>query len=78
MMIEMEVVEPRTKERGQFGAGHSDWKYNYESEPFRMRRKDFWPLQQAEKLLSKFIPNLSHESDGLILQVAFHSSSCCD
>lgn len=33
-----------------------------------MRRKDFWPLSKADKLLNEFIPNLCHEADGLILQ----------
>ena len=33
-----------------------------------MRRKDFWPLHKARYILDKFIPSLSHESDGLILQ----------
>ena len=33
-----------------------------------MRRKEFWPLPRADKLLNKFIPNLSHEADGLIFQ----------
>ena len=33
-----------------------------------MRRKDFWPLHKSRYILEKFIPSLSHESDGLILQ----------
>lgn len=33
-----------------------------------MRRKDFWPLHKSRYILDKFIPSLSHESDGLILQ----------
>lgn len=33
-----------------------------------MRRKEFWPLPRADKLLNKFIPNLCHEADGLIFQ----------
>ncbi len=38
-------------------------------ELFHVRRKEFWPLTQADKLLHDFIPNqVSHESDGLILQ----------
>lgn len=35
-----------------------------------MRRKDFWPLTQARKLIHDFIPQLCHESDGLIFQGA--------
>lgn len=37
-------------------------------ELFRVRRKEFWPLPRADKLLNKFIPNLCHEADGLIFQ----------
>lgn len=34
-----------------------------------MRRKGFWLLSTVTKLLRKFIPGLSHASDGLIFQV---------
>ena len=43
---------------------------DYAAEPFSVRRKEFWPLTYMQKLLSSFIPNLSHESDGLIFQVS--------
>ncbi|KAG6432434.1 hypothetical protein SASPL_104010 [Salvia splendens] len=33
-----------------------------------VRRKDFWLLSTVTKLLKGFIPNLSHEADGLIFQ----------
>lgn len=43
-------------------------------ELFHVRRKEFWPLTQAEKLLHDFIPNqIPHEADGLI----FQGGSCC-
>ena len=42
--------------------------YDYSGELFRLRRKEFWPLPASRTLLDKFIPRLSHESDGLILQ----------
>ena len=35
----------------------------------QVRRKDFWMLSTTEKILHKFIPQLCHEADGLILQV---------
>lgn len=35
----------------------------------QVRRKDFWMLSATEKILHKFIPQLCHEADGLILQV---------
>lgn len=44
--------------------------YDYSGELFRLRRKEFWPLPASRNLLDKFIPRLSHESDGLILQPA--------
>ena len=46
------------------------FRYKYEGEPFGIRRKDFHPLHLARKLITKFIPSLSHEADGLILQVS--------
>jgi len=50
---------------------HPEWArfYRFDQEPFSVRRKDFWLLSQARKLLEDFIPNIiSHESDGLIFQ----------
>ena len=44
--------------------------YEYSAELFSVRRKEFWPLWNAKSLLQNFIPTLSHESDGLIFQVA--------
>lgn len=45
--------------------------YDYELELCALRQKRFYPLQQGHSLLKKFIPELCHESDGLILQVHF-------
>ena len=36
---------------------------------FQVRRKGFWLLSTVSKLLHKFIPQLSHSSDGLVFQV---------
>ena len=36
---------------------------------WQVRRKDFWLLSTVTKLLKGFIPNLSHDADGLIFQV---------
>uniref|UniRef100_A0A7R9V957 mRNA guanylyltransferase n=1 Tax=Chlamydomonas euryale TaxID=1486919 RepID=A0A7R9V957_9CHLO len=44
--------------------------YMYDDEPFKVRRKEFFPLHLARKLIGNFIPQLSHEADGLILQPA--------
>ncbi len=43
--------------------------YDYAGEPFSVRCKDFWPLYHAHKVIHNMIPSLSHEADGLILQV---------
>lgn len=42
---------------------------NKQREPFSIRKKGFWDLDQAKKLLEpKFIKGLGHEPDGLIFQ----------
>ncbi|GMH26022.1 hypothetical protein Nepgr_027865 [Nepenthes gracilis] len=66
-MLEREVVEPRNNERRNMEANKKLY-YRYDQEPFRVRRKDFWPLSTVAKLVKEFIPNLSHEADGLIFQ----------
>lgn len=39
------------------------------SEPFGVRKKEFWPLWQTEDVLTgKLIQQLSHEPDGAIFQ----------
>jgi mRNA-capping enzyme len=43
--------------------------YDWEWEAFAVRPKEFWPLDKARSVLDKMIPQLCHESDGLILQV---------
>ena len=57
-------------------ARHARWgrakaypaRYDYAAEPFGVRRKEFWPLPRMASLLASFIPNLTHDSDGLIFQ----------
>lgn len=66
-LIEKEVVEPRNQERRHMEANVKP-PYRYDQEPFRVRRKDFWLLPTVGKLLKEFIPNLSHEADGLVFQ----------
>ncbi|KNA16349.1 hypothetical protein SOVF_089770 [Spinacia oleracea] len=65
-LIEKEVVEPRNLERRSMDLNGKP--YRYDLEPFRVRRKDFWLLSTVGKLLKEFIPNLSHEADGLVFQ----------
>lgn len=67
-MIETQVMIPRSKEKKAMLDKAAKFVYLYGEEPFHMRRKEFWPLPQARKLLEDFIPKLSHEADGLILQ----------
>ncbi|KAK9842283.1 hypothetical protein WJX81_004542 [Elliptochloris bilobata] len=73
-MLEKEVMEPRRAERIEMerarasASAASGLRYEYGSELFSVRRKDFWPLFRARTLLEKFIPALCHETDGLIFQ----------
>ncbi|KAF5192061.1 mRNA-capping enzyme [Thalictrum thalictroides] len=66
-MLEKQIIEPRNLER-QFIHHSRIPNYRYDMETFRVRRKDFWPLSTVAKLLTDFIPKLSHEADGLIFQ----------
>ncbi|CAI5479663.1 unnamed protein product, partial [Closterium sp. Yama58-4] len=61
-LIEKEVVMPRKMDAAMNPI------YDYSMEDFKVRRKDFYMLSTVGKLLHDFIPKLSHESDGLILQ----------
>ncbi|GAV82726.1 DSPc domain-containing protein/mRNA_cap_enzyme domain-containing protein/mRNA_cap_C domain-containing protein [Cephalotus follicularis] len=66
-MLEKEVIEPRNLERETLSKSVNPY-YRYDLEPFSVRRKGFWLLSTVNKLLKKFIPQLSHEADGLIFQ----------
>ncbi|GJR61524.1 mRNA-capping enzyme-like protein isoform X2 [Tanacetum coccineum] len=66
-MLQNEVINPRNKERKTLSKSKNPY-YRYDLELFRVRRKDFYPLFHAPKLLKEFIPSLSHASDGLIFQ----------
>lgn len=68
--IESDVIAPRSRERDAYVKRAPGAVYDYGGELFRTRRKEFWPLAAASRILDKFIPSLSHESDGLILQPA--------
>lgn len=68
-LLEEEVIRPRTNERRLFECeGKCNPLYRYDMEPFAVRQKGFWLLSTVTKLLKGFIPNLSHEADGLIFQ----------
>ena len=64
-----EVIGPRRNEEAMIDQGRVPNQYQYKSEPFRLRRKDFWPLHYSKKVFS-MMKTLSHEADGLILQGA--------
>ncbi|TQD92797.1 hypothetical protein C1H46_021572 [Malus baccata] len=66
-MLEKEVIEPRNMERDTLSKSVEPY-YRYDLELFSVRRKGFWLLSTVTKLLRKFIPGLSHASDGLIFQ----------
>ena len=76
-MIDMAVVLPRNAERDAMLKDLSrpqkqrrmQSHYLYPDEPFSVRKKEFWRLDQAENLMNTFIPQkVLHEADGLILQ----------
>jgi len=80
-MIAEQIVAPRKEEQRLMAAG--GWtardgqkhpypvRYHYGQEPFFVRRKEFYDLSASDKILRDLIPNqLTHESDGLILQPA--------
>jgi mRNA-capping enzyme len=64
------VLDPRHREQAEATAGRWRLRYDYSAEPFRFRRKDFWPLTAARKVVREFIPSMraTHPVDGLILQ----------
>lgn len=69
------MINPRRAEKAQIEKALHEKKptkiaYKYDLEGLGVRRKGFWPLPVARQLLDTFIPNLSHECDGLILQVS--------
>lgn len=67
-MIEDLVVRPRKTENKKIQKLEWKFPYQYHKEEFNVRRKEFWALPSADKLLNNFIPMLSHEADGLIFQ----------
>ncbi|KAI4301275.1 hypothetical protein L6164_034568 [Bauhinia variegata] len=66
-LLEKEVIEPRNMERDALSKSIDPY-YRYDLELFSVRRKGFWLLSTVSKLLNKFIPQLSHPSDGLVFQ----------
>ena len=44
---------------------------------YQARRKDFWLLHTAKRVLKEFIPSLCHDADGLIFQVCLSSFGDC-
>jgi mRNA-capping enzyme len=58
------VVRPKRLYEEASGPG----RYRADAEPFRVRVKDFYPLERAGWVLSKWMPTLTHQSDGLVFQ----------
>mmetsp|Transcript_29727 Transcript_29727/g.57159 ORF Transcript_29727/g.57159 Transcript_29727/m.57159 type:complete len:723 (-) Transcript_29727:314-2482(-) len=71
-IIERDIVQPRKALQMKMDSvpPGSKGKYLFAQEPFRVRRKGFWPLAYARKVLTDFKQQLTHESDGLIFQAA--------
>ena len=67
--IDKFVEAPRRMEAAMIANGKWKLRYDYSKECFKFRRKMFWPLSAAKKIMEDFIPKqLTHEADGLILQ----------
>ena len=67
--IKKYVEQPRRFEQEEAMKGKWNLRYDYQQEEFRFRRKDFWPLHMAHKVIHELIPKtVCHEADGLILQ----------
>lgn len=64
-ILNSEVIEPRKR---FFSRMQKSNYYEIERELFSIRLKKFYPLSSTRALLENFIPNLSHDSDGLIFQ----------
>ncbi|XP_060517361.1 mRNA-capping enzyme [Cylas formicarius] len=61
-VLDVEIIKPRY-------AAMERMLINKSTEPFSIRKKDFWPISQTASLLSeKFAKSLSHKPDGLIFQ----------
>ncbi|MCD7464432.1 hypothetical protein HAX54_052729 [Datura stramonium] len=67
MLIEEEVIRPRNFEREILYTCENPH-YQYGLEPFEVRRKDFYVLSEASKLIKDLMPSLPHSIDGLIFQ----------
>jgi len=61
LCIDKELIKPRCD---AMKAG----KIEKQQEPFSVRKKDFWPVEKSTWVLDKLIPQIPHETDGLILQ----------
>lgn len=73
LCVDKEVIGPR-EEAGKKGL------LSKENEPFSVRVKLFWDVVEARMVLEKFIPQLTHENDGLIFSPAVepYKAGQCD
>lgn len=67
-LVHDQIIVPRQIEKVAIGEGRVAYRYDYGLEDFSVRRKDFWPVFHARKILERFVSGLSHHADGLILQ----------
>jgi len=61
LCVEKELIQPRN-------AATQSGKIDKTSEPFSIRKKDFFPIEQASWIMEKLVPKVTHETDGLIFQ----------
>lgn len=61
LCIDKELIKPRN-------VGIQSGKIDKSQEPFSIRKKDFFPVEQVVKVLDELIPKMPHETDGLVLQ----------
>lgn len=61
LCVEKELIKPRDE-------AVQSRRLDKNREPFSIRKKDFYPIEQCNWLLEKFVPKITHETDGLVLQ----------
>ena len=82
-LIKQEFVLPYNEHRlGKLKIEGYRHKYDWDAEEFTIRRKDFFPIENAAMICNDMIPKfLPHESDGLIFQPAhaeYREGRCAD
>lgn len=61
LCIDKEIIKPRAN-------GVQSGRVDRANEPFSVRKKDFFAIEQSGKLMDEIMPKMPHETDGLIYQ----------